>query len=91
MNTSVNYYFLRSVMEQSTQSNSDVNIANNINLESTNITASEVLFQTIPVKKDIFAAAKFLGAGSGAEIGSMFESFIMGYSRILLLKQQLFS
>ena len=33
-------------MEQSTQSNSDVNIANNINLKSPSITASEVHFQT---------------------------------------------
>ena len=33
-------------MEQSTQSYNDVNIANNINLEATNTTAFEVLFQT---------------------------------------------
>ena len=72
-------------MEQSTQSKSDVNIANNINLESPNITASEVLFQTTPVKKDVDAAAKVIGAGaatvgvagSGAKIGSVFESFIL--------------
>ena len=65
MSTSVNRYFLRSVMEQSTQSNiSDYNIANNINLKSPNITASEVLFQTTPVKKDIDAVAKVIGAGA---------------------------
>ena len=46
MSTSLNRYFLRSVMEQSTQSNSDVNIANNINLESSRTTTSEVHFQT---------------------------------------------
>ena len=46
MSTSVNRYFLRSVMEQSIKSNSDVNIANNINLELPSTTASEVHFQT---------------------------------------------
>ena len=46
MSTSLNRYFLRSAMEQSTQSNIDVNIANNINLESSRTTASEVHFQT---------------------------------------------
>ena len=89
MSTSFNRYFLRSVIEQSTQSNSDVNIANSINLESPRTTASKVLFQTTPVKKDIDAAAKFIGAGagagaatvteagSGAGIGSVFGSFIL--------------
>ena len=99
MSTSVNRYFLRSVMEHSTQNNSDVNIANNINLKALNTTASEVLFQTTPVKKDIDAAAKFIGAGaatvrvagSGAGIGSVFESFILGYAKTPLSKQKLFS
>ena len=82
-------------MEKSIQSNSDVKIANNINLELPNTTVSEILFQT---QKDINAAAKFISAGaatvgmagSGAAIGSMFESFIIGYARNSLLKQQIF-
>ena len=74
-------------MEQCIQSNSDVKIANNINLKALITTASEVLFQT---QKDIDAAAKIIGAGSGAGIGSVFESIIIGYARNSLLKQQIF-
>ena len=87
MSTPVNLHFLPFVMEQSTQSNSNVNIANNINLEAANTTASEVLLQTTAVKRDIDDAAKFIGAGagaatvtvagSGAGIGSVFGSFIL--------------
>ena len=55
--------------------------------------------QTTPVKKDIDTAAKFIGAGaatvgvagSGAGIGSVFGSLIIGYARNPSLKQQLFS
>jgi F-type H+-transporting ATPase subunit c len=54
---------------------------------------------TTSVKKDIDSAAKFIGAGaatvgvagSGAGIGSVFGSLIIGYARNPSLKQQLFS
>ena len=55
--------------------------------------------QTSAVKNDIDSAAKFIGAGaatvgvagSGAGIGSVFGSLIIGYARNPSLKQQLFS
>merc|ERR1712045_296 len=55
--------------------------------------------QTTTVKSDIDSAAKFIGAGvatvgvagSGAGIGSVFGSLIIGYARNPSLKQQLFS
>ena len=54
---------------------------------------------TSVVRKDIDSAAKFIGAGaatvgvagSGAGIGSVFGSLIIGYARNPSLKQQLFS
>jgi len=54
---------------------------------------------TTPVSRDIDSAAKFIGAGaatvgvagSGAGIGSVFGSLIIGYARNPSLKQQLFS
>lgn len=56
-------------------------------------------FQTSLVRRDIDSAAKFIGAGaatvgvagSGAGIGSVFGSLIIGYARNPSLKQQLFS
>merc|ERR1712071_506234 len=55
--------------------------------------------QTSVVSRDIDSAAKFIGAGaatvgfagSGAGIGSIFGSLIIGYARNPSLKQQLFS
>lgn len=55
--------------------------------------------QTTTANKDIDSAAKFIGAGaatvglagSGAGIGSVFGSLIIGYARNPSLKQQLFS
>ncbi|ENN82000.1 ATP synthase lipid-binding protein, mitochondrial [Dendroctonus ponderosae] len=55
--------------------------------------------QTSPVSRDIDSAAKFIGAGaatvgvagSGAGIGTVFGSLIIGYARNPSLKQQLFS
>lgn len=55
--------------------------------------------QTSAVCRDIDSAAKFIGAGaatvgvagSGAGIGSVFGSLIIGYARNPSLKQQLFS
>lgn len=54
---------------------------------------------TSAVQRDIDSAAKFIGAGaatvgvagSGAGIGSVFGSLIIGYARNPGLKQQLFS
>lgn len=56
-------------------------------------------FQTSLIRRDIDSAAKFIGAGaatvgvagSGAGIGSVFGSLIIGYARNPSLKQQLFS
>jgi len=56
-------------------------------------------FQTSSVQRDIDQAAKYIGAGaatvgvagSGAGIGSVFGSLVMGYARHPVLKQQLFS
>ncbi|XP_008567113.1 PREDICTED: ATP synthase F(0) complex subunit C1, mitochondrial isoform X2 [Galeopterus variegatus] len=56
-------------------------------------------FQTSVVTRDIDTAAKFIGAGaatvgvagSGAGIGTVFGSLIIGYARNPSLKQQLFS
>merc|ERR1712183_1070432 len=55
--------------------------------------------QTSTIRPDIDSAAKFIGAGaatvgvagSGAGIGSVFGSLIIGYARNPSLKQQLFS
>merc|ERR1712026_406301 len=55
--------------------------------------------QTTAQRKDIDSAAKFIAAGaatvgvagSGAGIGSVFGSLIIGYARNPSLKQQLFS
>ena len=55
--------------------------------------------QTSAARQDIDSAAKFIGAGaatvgvagSGAGIGSVFGSLIIGYARNPSLKQQLFS
>ncbi|KAM9860698.1 ATP synthase F(0) complex subunit C2, mitochondrial-like isoform 1-T4 [Aulostomus maculatus] len=56
-------------------------------------------FQTSAVSHDVDTAAKFIGAGaatvgvagSGAGIGTVFGSLIIGYARNPSLKQQLFS
>lgn len=56
-------------------------------------------FQTSASRKDIDTAAKYIGAGaatvgaagSGAGIGSVFGSLVIGYARNPSLKQQLFS
>ncbi|KAM8936423.1 ATP synthase F(0) complex subunit C3, mitochondrial-like [Lycaon pictus] len=56
-------------------------------------------FPTSAISRDIDTAAKFIGAGaatvgvagSGAGIGTVFGSFITGYARNPLLKQQQFS
>ncbi|XP_032752795.1 ATP synthase F(0) complex subunit C2, mitochondrial-like [Rattus rattus] len=55
-------------------------------------------FQTSAISRDIGTAAKFIGAGaatvgvagSGAGIGTVFGSLIIGYARNPSLKQQLF-
>ena len=68
-------------------------------LTSTPISLATRQLQTSAVCKDIDSAAKFIGAGaatvgvagSGAGIGSVFGSLIVGYARNPSLKQQLFS
>lgn len=55
-------------------------------------------FQTSAVQRDIDQAAKYIGAGaatvgvagSGAGIGSVFGSLVMGYARNPSLKKQMF-
>jgi len=68
--------------------------------QSSLVSASPVrAIQTSAVSRDIDSAAKFIGAGaatvgvagSGAGIGSIFGSLIIGYARNPSLKQQLFS
>ena len=64
----------------------------------TSVGQSRTLRTTAP-QNDIDSAAKFIGAGaatvgvagSGAGIGSVFGSLIIGYARNPSLKQQLFS
>ncbi|XP_075409150.1 ATP synthase F(0) complex subunit C2, mitochondrial-like [Tenrec ecaudatus] len=61
-------------------------------------TAPRPLTSRIPSRRDIDTAAKFIGAGaatvgvasSGAGIGTVFGSLIIGYARNPSLKQQLF-
>ena len=61
--------------------------------------ARPALLSTSAARPDIDSAAKFIGAGaatvgvagSGAGIGSVFGSLIIGYARNPSLKQQLFS
>lgn len=56
-------------------------------------------FQTSVVQRDIDQAARYIGAGaatvgvagSGAGIGTVFGSMVVGYARNPSLKQQLFS
>merc|ERR1711963_76881 len=68
-------------------------------LEEHRQAATSALIHTSSAKQDIDSAAKFIGAGaatvgvagSGAGIGSVFGSLIIGYARNPSLKQQLFS
>ncbi|XP_066593073.1 ATP synthase lipid-binding protein, mitochondrial [Prorops nasuta] len=69
--------------------------------KQTPVTISPIVrsFQTTAATHDIDSAAKYIGAGaatvgvagSGAGIGSVFGSLIIGYARNPSLKQQLFS
>ncbi|XP_043275065.1 ATP synthase lipid-binding protein, mitochondrial isoform X2 [Venturia canescens] len=71
------------------------------NQRQTSFVSSPIVrnFQTSTITRDIDSAAKFIGAGaatvgvagSGAGIGSVFGSLIIGYARNPSLKQQLFS
>jgi len=70
-----------------------------LNITPTNIASQLRQFQTSAVSRDIDQAAKYIGAGaatvgaagSGAGIGSVFGSLVIGYARNPSLKQQLFS
>lgn len=75
---------------------------NAINFSSPSVTSllNQVRsFQTSTTQRDIDQAAKYIGAGaatvgvagSGAGIGSVFGSLVIGYARNPSLKQQLFS
>lgn len=76
-------------------------ILNGLNLNAPSPLISQITrnLQTSSVCRDIDSAAKFIGAGaatvgvagSGAGIGSVFGSLIIGYARNPSLKQQLFS
>merc|ERR1712115_343599 len=67
-------------------------------LRPASVQATQWLSTSAP-KSDIDSAAKFIGAGaatvgvagSGAGIGSVFGSLVIGYARNPSLKQQLFS
>ncbi|XP_067143025.1 ATP synthase lipid-binding protein, mitochondrial [Centruroides vittatus] len=71
----------------------------NLNAPSPLLSQITRSLQTSSVCRDIDSAAKFIGAGaatvgvagSGAGIGSVFGSLIIGYARNPSLKQQLFS
>ncbi|KAL3117570.1 hypothetical protein niasHT_002112 [Heterodera trifolii] len=62
------------------------------------LTNSPCALSTSAVRKDIDSAAKYVGAGaatvgvagSGAGIGNVFGSLVIGYARNPSLKQQLF-
>jgi len=81
--------------------NSVLTVANKKETSQMNLGMSPFLrsVHTSPVQRDIDSAAKFIGAGaatvgvagSGAGIGSVFGSLIIGYARNPSLKQQLFS
>lgn len=81
---------------QSIQQNQSQNPISASSLAQSSIIRS---FQTSAISRDIDSAAKFIGAGaatvgvagSGAGIGSVFGSLIVGYARNPSLKQQLFS
>ena len=84
--------------------NSNFLLTQNSNTQSTLNTNMSLVplnrgIQTSAVSRDIDSAAKFIGAGaatvgvagSGAGIGTIFGSLIIGYARNPSLKQQLFS
>jgi F-type H+-transporting ATPase subunit c len=66
---------------------------------SSPVSVTSRALSTSAARKDIDSASKFIGAGattvgvagSGAGIGSVFGSLIIGYARNPSLKQQLFS
>lgn len=72
---------------------------NGLNLNLSTLSSQIRQFQTSAVQRDIDQAAKYIGAGaatvgvagSGAGIGSVFGSLVIGYARNPSLKQQLFS
>merc|ERR1712179_8140 len=85
---------------------SQLNFTKNLKMAARQLIRSPALRMSLarnvaatPVRRDIDTAAKFIGAGaatvgvagSGAGIGSVFGSFIIGYARNPSLKQQLFS
>lgn len=94
-------------LNSSPLNNNNVNRSSILTVAKPTIGASPLLanriaiqpLHTTSIRRDIDSAAKFIGAGaatvgvagSGAGIGSVFGSLIIGYSRNPSLKQQLFS
>jgi len=78
---------------------STVSIQVPLTVEYNNVFTQMRSLQTSAVRSDIDQAAKYIGAGaatvgaagSGAGIGSVFGSLVIGYARNPTLKQQLFS
>lgn len=74
-------------------------ISSNITPVNTSFMSQIRNFQTSVVQRDIDQAARYIGAGaatvgvagSGAGIGTVFGSMVVGYARNPSLKQQLFS
>merc|ERR1712149_37014 len=60
-------------------------------VQHSNVFSQMRSLQTSAVRQDIDQAAKYIGAGAGAGIGSVFGSLVIGYARNPSLKQQLFS
>jgi len=90
---------LGSAVLQTSQTQSDLVAQENKTVTLPFSQMSVRMFQTSSIQRDIDSAAKFIGAGaatvgvagSGAGIGTVFGSLIIGYARNPSLKQQLFS
>ncbi|XP_051161005.1 ATP synthase lipid-binding protein, mitochondrial [Leptopilina boulardi] len=93
--------YLRPMSSAVAQLNQSQSVQENQRLIPSSVSLSPIVrnFQTSAISRDIDTAAKFIGAGaatvgvagSGAGIGSVFGSLIIGYARNPSLKQQLFS
>jgi len=90
------------VLQQNGTPSQSASVASSQQLQTVTLPFSQLsvrMFQTSSIQRDIDSAAKFIGAGaatvgvagSGAGIGTVFGSLIIGYARNPSLKQQLFS
>lgn len=88
-----------SLQQTTTTNTNQLNVSNGLPSINLNPFLVSRALHTSPIQRDIDSAAKFIGAGaatvgvagSGAGIGSVFGSLIIGYARNPSLKQQLFS